>query len=123
MFCFWSTASYTGSSSDEDEQSPREKSQKTSKGSTDFCVKNISQAAFGRREIEIAEQGEYEVEAGGGRKGVHKGRGLVKGGGGRALDKAEGGGGGGGGEKGMRRGRGRVGGPWWREMEMEREDS
>nr|XP_027220716.1 S-adenosylhomocysteine hydrolase-like protein 1 isoform X1 [Penaeus vannamei]XP_027220717.1 S-adenosylhomocysteine hydrolase-like protein 1 isoform X1 [Penaeus vannamei]XP_027220718.1 S-adenosylhomocysteine hydrolase-like protein 1 isoform X1 [Penaeus vannamei]XP_027220719.1 S-adenosylhomocysteine hydrolase-like protein 1 isoform X1 [Penaeus vannamei] len=51
-----STSSYTGSSSDEDEQSPREKSQKTSKGSTDFCVKNISQAAFGRREIEIAEQ-------------------------------------------------------------------
>ncbi|XP_047499946.1 adenosylhomocysteinase-like 1 isoform X7 [Penaeus chinensis] len=49
-------SSYTGSSSDEDEQSPREKSQKTSKGSTDFCVKNISQAAFGRREIEIAEQ-------------------------------------------------------------------
>ncbi|XP_042864982.1 adenosylhomocysteinase-like 1 isoform X5 [Penaeus japonicus] len=52
----YSTSSYTGSSSDEDEQSPREKTQKTSKGSTDFCVKNISQAAFGRREIEIAEQ-------------------------------------------------------------------
>ncbi|KAL7645707.1 UNVERIFIED_CONTAM: hypothetical protein RMT77_002584 [Armadillidium vulgare] len=52
----YSTSSYTGSSSDEDEVSPREKSQKNSKGSADFCVKNISQAAFGRREIEIAEQ-------------------------------------------------------------------
>ncbi|XP_071533644.1 adenosylhomocysteinase-like 1 isoform X12 [Panulirus ornatus] len=51
-----STSSYTGSSSDEDEASPREKNQKNSKGSTDFCVKNISQSAFGRREIEIAEQ-------------------------------------------------------------------
>ncbi|XP_071533627.1 adenosylhomocysteinase-like 1 isoform X2 [Panulirus ornatus] len=52
----YSTSSYTGSSSDEDEASPREKNQKNSKGSTDFCVKNISQSAFGRREIEIAEQ-------------------------------------------------------------------
>ena len=31
--------------------------QKSSKGFTDFCVRNIEQAAFGRREIEIAEQG------------------------------------------------------------------
>lgn len=31
--------------------------QRNSKGSTDFCVKNIDNAAFGRREIEIAEQG------------------------------------------------------------------
>ena len=52
------TASYTGSSSDEDDASPREKSQKSQKGFTDFCVKNISQHAFGRREIEIAEQGQ-----------------------------------------------------------------
>ncbi|XP_045123246.1 adenosylhomocysteinase-like 1 isoform X1 [Portunus trituberculatus] len=52
----YSTSSYTGSSSEEDEISPREKSQRNSKGSTDFCVKNISQSAFGRREIEIAEQ-------------------------------------------------------------------
>ncbi|XP_069952826.1 adenosylhomocysteinase-like 1 isoform X1 [Cherax quadricarinatus] len=52
----YSTSSYTGSSSEEDEVSPREKNQKNSKGSSDFCVKNISQAAFGRREIEIAEQ-------------------------------------------------------------------
>jgi adenosylhomocysteinase len=50
-------ASYTGSSSDEDEVSPREKAQKTSKGLTDFCVRNIDQHLFGRREIEIAEQG------------------------------------------------------------------
>ncbi|XP_069175676.1 adenosylhomocysteinase-like 1 isoform X1 [Procambarus clarkii] len=52
----YSTSSYTGSSSEEDEVSPREKTQKNSKNFTDFCVKNISQAAFGRREIEIAEQ-------------------------------------------------------------------
>ncbi|KAK8400613.1 hypothetical protein O3P69_002437 [Scylla paramamosain] len=52
----YSTSSYTGSSSEEDEISPREKSQRNSKGSSDFCVKNISQSAFGRREIEIAEQ-------------------------------------------------------------------
>lgn len=31
--------------------------QKNSKGSSDFCVKNIKLADFGRREIEIAEQG------------------------------------------------------------------
>lgn len=48
-------ASYTDSS--DDETSPREKSQLNSKGSSDFCVKNIKQAEFGRREIEIAEQG------------------------------------------------------------------
>ncbi|KAK3866910.1 hypothetical protein Pcinc_027586 [Petrolisthes cinctipes] len=51
-----STSSYTGSSSEEDEISPREKAQSNTKGSADFCVKNVSQAAFGRREIEIAEQ-------------------------------------------------------------------
>ena len=55
---FWRReASYTGSSSDEEELSPREKSQQTSKGLTDFCVRNINQAAFGRKEIDIAEQG------------------------------------------------------------------
>ncbi|KAL3196830.1 hypothetical protein MRX96_045064 [Rhipicephalus microplus] len=37
-------------------ESVPEKVQKNSKGFSDFCVKNISQAAFGRREIEIAEQ-------------------------------------------------------------------
>uniref|UniRef100_A0A8C6XBW4 Adenosylhomocysteinase like 2 n=2 Tax=Elapinae TaxID=42168 RepID=A0A8C6XBW4_NAJNA len=49
-----SAASYTDSS--DDETSPRDKQQKSSKGSSDFCVKNIKQAEFGRREIEIAEQ-------------------------------------------------------------------
>ncbi|OAD52015.1 Putative adenosylhomocysteinase 3 [Eufriesea mexicana] len=52
----YSSASYTGSSSDEDDVSPREKIQKTENGFTDFCVRNINQHAFGRREIEIAEQ-------------------------------------------------------------------
>ncbi|XP_075455436.1 adenosylhomocysteinase 3 isoform X4 [Ascaphus truei] len=50
-----STDSYSSDSSD-DETSPRDKQQKSSKGSSDFCVKNIKQAEFGRREIEIAEQ-------------------------------------------------------------------
>ncbi|NXY11466.1 SAHH3 Adenosylhomocysteinase, partial [Pteruthius melanotis] len=49
-----SAASYTDSS--DDEPPPRDKQQKNSKGSSDFCVKNIKQAEFGRREIEIAEQ-------------------------------------------------------------------
>ncbi|KFP41249.1 Putative adenosylhomocysteinase 3, partial [Chlamydotis macqueenii] len=52
-----SAASYTDSS--DDETSPRDKQQKNSKGSSDFCVKNIKQAEFGRREIEIAEQGKW----------------------------------------------------------------
>ncbi|XP_050030819.1 S-adenosylhomocysteine hydrolase-like protein 1 isoform X2 [Dermacentor andersoni] len=52
-----STDSYSSDTSSDDEGvSPREKVQKNSKGFSDFCVKNISQAAFGRREIEIAEQ-------------------------------------------------------------------
>lgn len=50
------SASCTGSSSEEDDVSPREKVQKNSAGSSDFCVRNINQFAFGRREIEIAEQ-------------------------------------------------------------------
>ncbi|XP_072306166.1 S-adenosylhomocysteine hydrolase-like protein 1 isoform X1 [Eucyclogobius newberryi] len=49
-----SAASYTDSS--DDETTPREKPQTNSRGSNDFCVKNIKQAEFGRREIEIAEQ-------------------------------------------------------------------
>ncbi|XP_064198161.1 putative adenosylhomocysteinase 3 [Anguilla rostrata] len=49
-----SAASYTDSS--DDETSPRDKQQKNSKGNSDFCIKNIKQADFGRREIEIAEQ-------------------------------------------------------------------
>jgi hypothetical protein len=35
--------------------------QKNSKGFNDFCVRNIQQAAFGRREIEIAEQGNLVI--------------------------------------------------------------
>uniref|UniRef100_A0A8C7ZTL4 Adenosylhomocysteinase-like 1 n=1 Tax=Oryzias sinensis TaxID=183150 RepID=A0A8C7ZTL4_9TELE len=49
-----SAASYTDSS--DDETSPRDKTQVNSHGSSEFCVKNIKQAEFGRREIEIAEQ-------------------------------------------------------------------
>ncbi|XP_022098214.1 S-adenosylhomocysteine hydrolase-like protein 1 isoform X2 [Acanthaster planci] len=52
----YSSGSYSGSSSDEDDVSPREKVQYNSKNFKDFCVRNIKQAAFGRREIEIAEQ-------------------------------------------------------------------
>ncbi|KAF7661051.1 hypothetical protein LDENG_00269070 [Lucifuga dentata] len=48
------------SDSFEDECSPRDKLQKNSKGFSDFCIKNIKQADFGRREIEIAQQ---EMEA------------------------------------------------------------
>lgn len=52
-------ASYTDSS--DDETSPRDRTQVNSKGSSDFCVKSIKQAEFGRREIEIAEQGERQL--------------------------------------------------------------
>nr|AGU16824.1 S-adenosyl- L-homocysteine hydrolase [Leptinotarsa decemlineata]AKO63328.1 S-adenosylhomocysteine hydrolase 2 [Leptinotarsa decemlineata] len=52
----YSSASCSGSSSDGDDVSPREKVQKNSDGISDFCVRNINQHAFGRREIEIAEQ-------------------------------------------------------------------
>ncbi|KAF3854673.1 hypothetical protein F7725_022728 [Dissostichus mawsoni] len=53
-----STDSYSSacSESSEDESSPRDKPQATSKGLSDFCIKNIQQAEFGRREIMIAEQ-------------------------------------------------------------------
>lgn len=51
------TASYTGSSSEDDDVSPREKLQKNSHDGSDFCVRSINQHGFGRREIEIAEQG------------------------------------------------------------------
>nr|CAB3220658.1 putative adenosylhomocysteinase 3 [Phallusia mammillata] len=51
----FSSASYS-SSEDEDDVSPREKSQSNSKGFSDFCIRNIKHADFGRREIEIAEQ-------------------------------------------------------------------
>lgn len=55
---YFAAASYTDSS--DDETSPRDKTQINSKGSADFCVKNIKQAEFGRREIEIAEQGKTQ---------------------------------------------------------------
>lgn len=52
-----SASGYTESSSDDDDTiSPREKTQRNSKGFTDFCVKDISECIFGRKEIEIAEQ-------------------------------------------------------------------
>lgn len=35
--------------------------QTNSAGNSDFCVRNITQHAFGRREIEIAEQGKHVV--------------------------------------------------------------
>ncbi|XP_068579020.1 S-adenosylhomocysteine hydrolase-like protein 1 isoform X2 [Cebidichthys violaceus] len=44
------------SDSSEDESSPRDKPQRSSKGLFDFCIKNIKQAEFGRREIIIAQQ-------------------------------------------------------------------
>uniref|UniRef100_A0A8C1IFK9 Adenosylhomocysteinase n=1 Tax=Cyprinus carpio TaxID=7962 RepID=A0A8C1IFK9_CYPCA len=39
----------------EEEVSPRDMQQMNSKGSRDFCIKNIKLADFGRREIELAE--------------------------------------------------------------------
>lgn len=55
FYVHFPAASYTDSS--DDETSPRDKAQVNTHGSSDFCVKNIKQAEFGRREIEIAEQG------------------------------------------------------------------
>lgn len=43
----------------EDEVSPRDRLQINSKGNRDFCVKNIKQADYGRREIELAEDGRH----------------------------------------------------------------
>ncbi|XP_006789579.1 S-adenosylhomocysteine hydrolase-like protein 1 [Neolamprologus brichardi] len=53
-----STDSFASVHSDtsDDESSPRDKLQKSTKGPSDFCIKNISQADFGRKEIEMAEQ-------------------------------------------------------------------
>uniref|UniRef100_A0A8D8UXE1 Adenosylhomocysteinase n=1 Tax=Cacopsylla melanoneura TaxID=428564 RepID=A0A8D8UXE1_9HEMI len=51
----FSSGSYSGSST-EDDVPPREKTQANTSGFSDFCVRNINQHAFGRREIEIAEQ-------------------------------------------------------------------
>lgn len=46
-----------GSVSSEGESAPRDMPQKTSKGLSDFCVKNIEEADFGRKEINFAQQG------------------------------------------------------------------
>lgn len=56
---FFVLACYTESSSEDDDPgaSPREKVQRNSKGFLDFCVKDINESAFGRKEMEIAEQG------------------------------------------------------------------
>ncbi|KAM9753974.1 S-adenosylhomocysteine hydrolase-like protein 1 isoform 1-T1 [Menidia menidia] len=48
--------SAVSSDNSEGELSPQDKLQKNSKGQSDFCIKNIKQAEFGRREIEIAQQ-------------------------------------------------------------------
>ncbi|XP_061678752.1 S-adenosylhomocysteine hydrolase-like protein 1 isoform X2 [Syngnathoides biaculeatus] len=45
-----------GSTSSEDETTPRNKAEKTSEAALEFCVKNIQQADFGRREICVAER-------------------------------------------------------------------
>ncbi|XP_021208351.1 S-adenosylhomocysteine hydrolase-like protein 1 isoform X3 [Bombyx mandarina] len=53
----YSSTSYTGSSSDEDEGAqPHEKAIAAGQPNPPYCVRNIEQNAFGRREIEIAEQ-------------------------------------------------------------------
>ncbi|XP_076877752.1 adenosylhomocysteinase like 2a isoform X2 [Brachyhypopomus gauderio] len=51
-----SSADSSSSESSEGRTSPRYMEQTNSKGGKDFCIKNIRQAAFGRREIEMAEQ-------------------------------------------------------------------
>jgi adenosylhomocysteinase len=56
--CQRPTASYSDTESEDDAgMSPREKVQQATNGFADFCVKNINQATYGRKEIEIAEQG------------------------------------------------------------------
>ncbi|XP_072241714.1 S-adenosylhomocysteine hydrolase-like protein 1 isoform X1 [Leuresthes tenuis] len=51
-----SLSSVNSDTSEGGESSPRDKLQKNSKGLSDFCIKNIKQADFGRREIQIAQQ-------------------------------------------------------------------
>ena len=48
-----SLESLSGSSSEEEDESPREVIQKNSSGSSDFCVRKIAQHSYGRREIEV----------------------------------------------------------------------
>ena len=47
------TSAYILDSSSDDDVSPRENLQKNTAGASDFCVKRISQHAYGRREIEV----------------------------------------------------------------------
>ncbi|KAM8891301.1 S-adenosylhomocysteine hydrolase-like protein 1 isoform 3-T3 [Spinachia spinachia] len=54
--CSTDSCGSVGSGSSEDESSPRDKPQKTYEGLSDFCIKNIKQAEFGRREIIIAQK-------------------------------------------------------------------
>ena len=53
------TGDFSGSSSseDEDDTSPKERIFKNSKGQSDFRIKDIKIAPYGRKEIEMAEQG------------------------------------------------------------------
>eukprot|EP00095_Tigriopus_kingsejongensis_P004646 snap_masked-scaffold29_size597861-processed-gene-2.3 protein:Tk04646 transcript:snap_masked-scaffold29_size597861-processed-gene-2.3-mRNA-1 annotation:"adenosylhomocysteinase 3" len=53
-----SNSSWSSYDSEDDMPHPRQRSQVNSKGFTDFCVKNIANHAFGRREIEL---GEFEM--------------------------------------------------------------
>lgn len=58
------TGDYSGSSSSEEEEddvSPKEVVLKNSAGQSDFRVKNIKIAPYGRKEIEMAEQGTETV--------------------------------------------------------------
>ena len=50
----WSE-SFTDYESDDDNENPRNKNQKSTNGFTDFCVRNIDTWKFGRHEIEFAE--------------------------------------------------------------------
>jgi adenosylhomocysteinase len=49
-------ASYSGSSDSDDEHCPREREQRTSNNFTDFCIRNVRQHQYGRREITLAEK-------------------------------------------------------------------
>ncbi|XP_055333763.1 S-adenosylhomocysteine hydrolase-like protein 1 [Paramacrobiotus metropolitanus] len=49
------TGSFTDTDDEESDTSPRDKLQTNSRGGNDFCVRSMKLAAFGRREIELAE--------------------------------------------------------------------
>ncbi|XP_063678490.1 S-adenosylhomocysteine hydrolase-like protein 1 [Bolinopsis microptera] len=60
-----SFSSESGSSDEEEDAKfdPREREQKNSAGQSDFCVRNIKLATFGRREIEIAQESGLNIYA------------------------------------------------------------